>query len=463
MKKLLLIISIIILSMFTLASTQERIFARRLFPVWSNPTICSENQIFYNMLTHKPLVCIGNNTVEEIGGGVISATYITQTPNAILTNEQALSTLSSGIMRVATTTGVITSLTDSAGIIANISDETGTSLLVFSNTPTLTSPIIANASALPAPVLGRLAVDTDDTKLYYAKDGSTFGEVFVAGLSVLNLGVPANFTGVLPLASGGTGANLVDPAADRIIFWDDSAGVVTFLTVGTNLTITGTTLDASGGGTTINATDNVIPYRSNSTTFADSFLTRSANGLAFNAVPTASATKAYFNLSNADLSGGSANGTMIGANPAAFTGDFIRYQVAGSNKFFVSNAGDLTASNSVNSSVFIDTALHMYLGSGVFNVKDSHTMNWSNDATSYGTKDLRLKRDAAGVLGVEDGSGNYRNIHLRAIQYSTGIRPTCDAAARGTTWYVAGGAGVLDTFEICRKDAADAYLWVTLF
>lgn len=50
------------------------------------------------------------------------------------------------------------------------------------------------------------------------------------------------------LADGGTGASLTDPNADRIMFWDDSAGQVTWLTPGTNLTITGTTIDASGSG-----------------------------------------------------------------------------------------------------------------------------------------------------------------------------------------------------------------------
>jgi len=50
------------------------------------------------------------------------------------------------------------------------------------------------------------------------------------------------------LADGGTGASLVDPNADRMLFWDDSAGAVAFLAPGTNLTITGTTIDATGGG-----------------------------------------------------------------------------------------------------------------------------------------------------------------------------------------------------------------------
>ncbi len=51
----------------------------------------------------------------------------------------------------------------------------------------------------------------------------------------------------IALADGGTGASLADPGADRIMFWDDSAGAVTWLTAGTNLTITDTTINAAGG------------------------------------------------------------------------------------------------------------------------------------------------------------------------------------------------------------------------
>lgn len=53
------------------------------------------------------------------------------------------------------------------------------------------------------------------------------------------------------LADGGTGASLTDPNADRILFWDESAGAVTWLTVGSNLSITGTTLNATGGGSSL--------------------------------------------------------------------------------------------------------------------------------------------------------------------------------------------------------------------
>lgn len=79
-------------------------------------------------------------------GAPTNATYITQTPNGDLSAEQALSALSSGIMRVATTTGVVTSLTDSAGIAANVDDETGTGVMVFNITPSLTTPAIGAAT-----------------------------------------------------------------------------------------------------------------------------------------------------------------------------------------------------------------------------------------------------------------------------------------------------------------------------
>jgi len=50
------------------------------------------------------------------------------------------------------------------------------------------------------------------------------------------------------LADGGTGASLADPGADRVMFWDDSAGAVDWLTVGTGLSVSGTTLSATSTG-----------------------------------------------------------------------------------------------------------------------------------------------------------------------------------------------------------------------
>lgn len=43
-------------------------------------------------------------------------------------------------------------------------------------------------------------------------------------------------------------ADLTDPGADKILFWDDSDGHIVWLSIGSNLSISGTTLNASGGG-----------------------------------------------------------------------------------------------------------------------------------------------------------------------------------------------------------------------
>ena len=51
---------------------------------------------------------------------------------------------------------------------------------------------------------------------------------------------------ILSVSSGAISAD--DAGADKIVFWDDSEGKLTYLTVGTNLSISGTTISASGGG-----------------------------------------------------------------------------------------------------------------------------------------------------------------------------------------------------------------------
>jgi hypothetical protein len=53
--------------------------------------------------------------------------------------------------------------------------------------------------------------------------------------------------------AGGGLIVLADPGADRIPFWDDSAGAFTFLTIGAGLSITGTTLDATASANVLTA------------------------------------------------------------------------------------------------------------------------------------------------------------------------------------------------------------------
>jgi len=49
-------------------------------------------------------------------------------------------------------------------------------------------------------------------------------------------------------SSGSVSITAVDAGADRIVFWDDSESKLRYLEVGSNLSITGTVLNATGGG-----------------------------------------------------------------------------------------------------------------------------------------------------------------------------------------------------------------------
>ena len=122
---------------------------------------------------------------------------------------------------------------------------------------------IANGDWVATHTTGVLTVGTGDLRVTTAGTNSS-SVVTVGGAQTLsnktlttpNIGTPSagtltnctglplssGVTGQLPLANGGTGANLVDPNADRILFWDDSAGASTWLTIGDGLVISGTTL-----------------------------------------------------------------------------------------------------------------------------------------------------------------------------------------------------------------------------
>lgn len=73
------------------------------------------------------------------------------------------------------------------------------------------------------------------------------------------------------------------------------------------------------------------------------------------------------------------------------------------------------------------------------------------------TVDLTQWKNSAGtVLAAVGAEGGIQ-------MTGAGSKPTAGSAYRGMIWYTPGGAGVLDKLEVCRKDAADAYAWVTLF
>jgi hypothetical protein len=106
------------------------------------------------------------------------------------------------------------------------------------------------------------------------------------------------------LADGGTGASLADPNADSIMFWDDSAGAVSWLTAGSGLTITGTTITATGGSgitvgsTTITSGTNTRILYNNSGVVGEYTLTGTGTVVAMQTAPAFLGTSTFTNAGN---------------------------------------------------------------------------------------------------------------------------------------------------------------------
>lgn len=83
------------------------------------------------------------------------------------------------------------------------------------------------------------------------------------------------------------------------------------------------------------------------------------------------------------------------------------------------------------------------------------------DQAEICVKDINAVAGQAGFHLTDELGGTYKI--GAGIMWASGTKPACAAGIRGTVYYVAGGAGVLDTFEVCRKDASDVYAWLSLF
>lgn len=106
---------------------------------------------------------LGWGSCSSGSGAPTNATYITQTADGTLSNEQALSALATGLVQVTTSTGVLSSVTSSAGIAGLISDETGSGPLVFRSAPTLDGTVTIGVGGDNTDYLAFTAMGSDPT------------------------------------------------------------------------------------------------------------------------------------------------------------------------------------------------------------------------------------------------------------------------------------------------------------
>ena len=115
-------------------------------------------------------------------------------------------------------------------------DLTGNVSIDGSANVTLTATVAANSVELGTNTTGNY-VGTITAGTGLSSTGATTGEDISHTISLSHLGIQ----------------NLSNPGADRVIFWDNSEGSTEWLTLGSNLTISGTTLNATDTNTTYSA------------------------------------------------------------------------------------------------------------------------------------------------------------------------------------------------------------------
>lgn len=111
------------------------------------------------------------------------------------------------------------------------------------------------------------------------------------------------------------------------------------------------------------------------------------------------------------------------------------------------------------------TTFNLYRGVGLFSAGGTLTVPNVNLLKGDASMCSGATVSCHGVNVLDPLADNYFAGEANAdkgFKLSTsGSQPTCDASNRGLMWNIQGGAGVADIFQVCQKNAADAYVWVT--
>lgn len=210
-----------------------------------------DNTLTNNLAYHAIYVGGAGNTALQVSPGtegsiltIVSGHPTWQTPPAPGNVSGPLSSTDNALVRW--NLGAGDSIQDSSVILDDSMNISG-----LANVTLNTGSAIRTSTSAGNTVLFQ-AYDVDGTSY------TTFATLTANNIPTFNLATSVTMGGNgmyyatgpdVALLDGGTGASLPAPGADRIMFWDESATQVTWLSLGTNLSITGTVLNAAGGGT----------------------------------------------------------------------------------------------------------------------------------------------------------------------------------------------------------------------
>lgn len=113
----------------------------------------------------------------------------------------------------------------------------------------LEAKVGANSSAVTTSHDYKLSsVTGTDKSVSKSSSNFTGGKVMVSSGNngIVETTLALNGSGILDIASGGTGVTLTDPGQDSLMGWDNTANQISFITVGSGLNLTGNTLTTSG-------------------------------------------------------------------------------------------------------------------------------------------------------------------------------------------------------------------------
>lgn len=299
--------------------------------------------------------------------------------------------------------------------------------------------------------------------IFTVKSGASF--IFAAGSTV-------TFGNPLSMANGGLGVALTDPNADRLLFWDDSAGAYAYLSLGTNLSITGTTINVSGGGDALVANPLSQFAPTTSAQLRGVLSDEVGTGAAY-FVGGALGTPASGNMSNATaIPAGQIVGVIPIANLATGTptgSKFIRDDGAlatpsGAGSV-TNNGGDLTANAVMLGAGTTDSKVIASLGTSgqvLTSAGAGSPPSWQNSAASSnyfgdgsdGSVTISADTTLASDTGVNDTGVVVKNYTSLTINSSVSL--TATSRSKAMVIYVTGNLTVNGALHMDARGAAAA-------